>query len=205
MENTIMLNTVVARARDKGLNDADMVQAAYKGDLEAFNQLVILYQDRIFTLALRIVGDEDAAEDITQNTFLSAYRSLPHFRKGSFGAWLYRIAINACYDELRRRKSHPLLSLEYEDGAEEKSFQLSDFPEPMALPEKEVERRELEQVVQQALNRLGANQRAVVVLVDLLDFDYLEAAQILRVPIGTVKSRLVQARLQLRNLLSEHK
>jgi RNA polymerase sigma factor (sigma-70 family) len=201
MENAMMANYAAPRENLTGSNNTDLVLAAKKGDLEAFNQMVLLYQERIYALALRILGDEDSAEDITQNTFLTAYLNLPRFRNGSFRSWLYRIATNACYDELRRRKSHPILSLEYEDEAEEKLMPLYDFTRPSMLPEKEVEKHQLEQSIQQALNRLDADQRAVVVLVDLQDFDYQEAAHILEVPIGTVKSRLVRARLKLRRLL----
>jgi RNA polymerase sigma factor (sigma-70 family) len=184
------------------LNEADLVSAAQKGDLDAFNQLVLLYQDRIYSLALRILGDETSAEDITQETFLAAYRSLSGFRNGSFRSWLYRIATNACYDELRRRKAHPVQPLELEDETEER------FPPGYALsnsspsPEKEYERLEVERAIQRALNQLDADYRAVVVLVDLQDFGYQEAAQILRVPIGTVKSRLARARRQLRHLIA---
>lgn len=202
MENTMVTtNYVASRESLTGSNEADLVWAAQKGDLEAFNQIVLLYQDRIYALALRILGDEDSAEDITQNTFLTAYRSLPRFRNGSFSSWLYRIATNACYDEIRRRKRHPLLSLEYEDESEEGLLPFYDLSDANILPEKEFERHELEQTVQQALNRLDADQRAVVVLVDLQEFDYQEAAQILGVPLGTVKSRLARARLRLSHLL----
>jgi len=201
MENTLITEYATTWASLIGLNEAGLVLDAQKGDLEAFNQLVILYQDRIYNLALRIVGDEYLAEDITQNTFLAAYRNLPGFRNGSFRSWLYRIATNACYDELRRRKKHPVLSLEYEDRTEERLLPPYDFPGPMSLPGKEYERLELEQVIQQALNQLDADQRAVVVLVDLQGFDYMESAQVLGIPIGTVKSRLARARLRLRHLL----
>jgi len=184
------------------LNEADLVLAAQKGDLEAFNQLVLSYQDRIFNLAARILGDNDLAEDITQNTFLTAYLNLPRFRNGSFRSWLYRIATNLCYDVHRRHKRYPVLSLENEVLAEERISPLNDFSGSSIMPEMEVERRELEQVIQQALNRLDADQRTIVVLIDQQDFDYAEAAQILRIPIGTVKSRLARARLRLRQLLS---
>ncbi len=184
-------------------NEANLVLAALKGNLEAFNQLVLIYQDKIFNLALRILGDEDSAEDITQNTFLNAFRSLSRFRNDrSFRNWLYRIAINACYDELRKYKMHPILPLEYDDSDEEKCLSLYDLPGSSMLPEKEYEKHELEQAIKQALNRLDTDQRAVVVLVDLQDFDYQEAAQILGIPIGTLKSRLARARIRLRELLS---
>ncbi len=182
-------------------NKDDLVLAAQKGDLEAFNELVLSYQDKIFALALRILGDEDSAEDITQDTFLIAYRNLPHFRNGSFRSWLYRIATNACYDELRRRKRRPTLSLEYEDNEEERLLPLYEFPGSSNGVEKAYENHELEQAIQQAINQLDVDQRAVVTLVDLQDFEYQEAAQILGVPIGTVKSRLARARQQLSHLL----
>ena len=184
------------------LNEADLVLAAQKGDLEAFNQLVLSYQDRIFNLAARILGDNDLAEDITQNTFLTAYLNLPRFRNGSFRSWLYRIATNLCYDVHRRHKRYPVLSLENEVLAEERISPLHNFSGSSIMPEMEVERRELEQVIQQALNRLDADQRTIIVLIDQQDFDYAEAAQILRIPIGTVKSRLARARLRLRQLLN---
>ena len=204
MENTLVTEYTTTWASLIGLNEIGLVLAAQKGDLEAFNQLVILYQDRIYNLALRILGDEYLTEDITQNTFLIAYRSLPGFRNGSFRSWLYRITVNACYDELRRRKKHPVLSLEDEDRTEERLLPLYDFPTPISSPGEEYERLELEEVVQQALSWLDAGQRAVVVLVDLQGFDYIEAAQVLGIPIGTVKSRLARARLRLRHLLSSN-
>ena len=184
-----------------GMNEADLVLAAQEGDLEAFNQMVLLYQSRIFALALRILGDEDSAEDITQNTFLTAYLKLNRFRNGSFCSWLYRITTNACIDEIRRHKRYPIQSLEYEDDTEEKLLPSNDFNGFGILPEIEAEKHELEQVVQQALNLLDADQRVVVVLVDLQDCDYQEAAQILGIPLGTVKSRLSRARLRLHHLL----
>ena len=186
-----------------GYNETHLVISAQKGDLQAFNQLVLSYQDRIYNLAARILGDEDLAADITQNTFLTAYINMPRFRNGSFRSWLYRIATNLCYDVHRRNKRYPVMSLENEILAEERISPLDDFSGSSTLPEMEVERHELEQVIQQALNRLDADQRTIVVLIDQQDFDYAEVAQILRIPIGTVKSRLARARLRLRQLLSK--
>ena len=154
------------------------------------------------TLPARIIGDEDAAEDITQNTFLAAYLNLPRFRNGSFRGWLYRIATNLCYDVHRRNKRYPVLPIENKDLAEEQLFPLYDFPASNVLPETELEKHELEQVIRHALNQLDPDQRTVVVLVDLQDFDYREAAHILGIPIGTVKSRLARARFRLHQLLS---
>lgn len=195
---------MVAATRERIIDkkEADLVRVAQKGDTEAFNQLVLSYQDRIFSLAVRILGDEDAADDITQNTFLSAYLNLPRFRNGSFRSWLFRIATNLCYDVHRRRKRHPLLSIENKDLAEENILPLYDFSAPSLIPESAVEKLELERTVQHALNQLEEDQRTVVVMVDIQEFDYRETAQILGIPIGTVKSRLARARVRLTQLLS---
>lgn len=183
-------------------NETGLVRVAQKGDPEAFNQLVLSYQDGIYNLAARIIGDEDAAEDITQNTFLAAYLNLPRFRNGSFRGWLYRIATNLCYDIHRRNKRYPVLPIEDKDLAEEKLLPLYDFSGSNVLPETELERHEMEQVIRHALNQLDPDQRNVVVLVDLQECDYQEAAHILGIPIGTVKSRLARARVRLHQLLS---
>ena len=187
-----------------GSDETDLVVAAQKGDLEAFNQLVLAYQDRIFNMAVRILGDEESAEDITQNTFLAAYLNLSRFRNGSFRSWLYRIATNLCYDEHRHHKRYSTLSIENKDLAEERLLPLNDFSGSSEMPEVEVERREIEQVIQAALDQLDADQRTVVVLVDQQQLEYQETAQILKIPIGTVKSRLARARLRLKKLLSNN-
>jgi RNA polymerase sigma-70 factor (ECF subfamily) len=182
--------------------EAELVRAAQKGDLEAFNQIVSTYQDRIYSLSVRLLGDADLADDITQNTFLTAYLNLSRFRNGSFRGWLYRIATNACYDVHRQHKRHPVLSVDTEVFAEERLSPIDSFSSATGLPEVELERREAERTVQQVLDQLDGDQRAVVVLVDLQDFNYLETAQALGIPIGTVKSRLARARLRLHQLLS---
>jgi RNA polymerase sigma-70 factor (ECF subfamily) len=184
-----------------GLSEADLLLAAQKGNLQAFNRVVLFYQDEIFALAMWILGDEDSAEEITQDTFLAAYRNLSRSRNGPFRLWLCRSVIKACYAELRRRKSHSRQPLESISGAAEPPLPGDDFSNSDALPGKAYEGREFELQVQQALDRLDADQRVALVLVDLQDFSYQEAAQILGLPVGTVKSRLARARLQLRYLL----
>jgi RNA polymerase sigma-70 factor (ECF subfamily) len=197
-KNTMLLGTLTSP------DEKDLVRAAQKGDLDVFNQLVLLYQERIFSLAYRILGNEDLAEDITQNTFLKAYLNLSHFHNGSFRSWLYQVAVNACIDELRKYKKHPELPLGYDESEDERLLPPYELTDSRMQPEKEHDRRELERAVQRALDRLDPDQRAVVVLVDLQDFDYQEAARVLRVPLGTVKSRLARARMRLHPLLKEY-
>jgi len=202
VENMAATSFTAVQDGSTNQKETELILAARKGDVDAFNQLVLGYQDRIYNLAARILGDTDAAEDITQNTFLTAYLNLPRFRNGSFRSWLYRIATNACYDVYRQHKRHPVMSMENQDLAEEKFLPLDNFSSAATLPEVEFDRHELEGAVRAALSHLDMDQRSVVILVDLQDFDYMEAAQILGVPIGTVKSRLARARVRLHQLLS---
>ena len=183
------------------MDEAALIGSARQGDLNAFNRLVLAYQDQVYNHAFRIMGDDAAAEDAAQDAFTSAFRNLTGYRGGSFRAWLLRIVTNACYDELRRRKRRPTTPLEPvdEDGEEvESPHWLVDASQ---LPEDEFEREELGRAIQHCLNSLPAEFRAAVVSVDLQGLDYAEVAQILRVPLGTVKSRLARARLRLRDCL----
>lgn len=183
------------------MDETALINLAQRGDLDAFNRLVLAYQDQVYNHALRVMGESAAAEDATQEAFISAYRNLGGYRGGSFRAWLLRIVTNACYDELRRRKRRPSTPLEPldEDGEEVESPRwMVDLKD---LPEDEIERQELARAIQHCLNSLPADFRAAVVSVDLQGLDYAEVSQMLRVPLGTVKSRLARARLRLRDCL----
>jgi RNA polymerase sigma-70 factor (ECF subfamily) len=183
------------------MDEAYLIDAARRGDLNAFNRLVLAYQDLVFNQAYRMMGETDAAEDATQDAFISAYRNLGSYRGGSFKAWLLRIVTNACYDELRRRKRRPTTPLEpldEDDEAMESPRWLADTSEQ---PDAAAERAELSRALQGCLNRLPQEFRTVVVLVDLQGMDYTEAAEVVGTPLGTVKSRLARARLRLRDCL----
>jgi RNA polymerase sigma-70 factor, ECF subfamily len=184
------------------MDETELVLAAQRGDLNAFNQLVLTYQEVAFNVAYRILSDDDASDDATQNAFLSAYRNISSYRGGSFRAWLLRIVTNACYDELRRRKRRPTTPLEPmdNDGEEEiesPSWLADDGPGP----EEFYERRELDNAVQNCLQGLPDEFRAVVIMIDIQGFDYEEVSQAIDKPLGTIKSRLARARLRMRNCL----
>jgi RNA polymerase sigma-70 factor (ECF subfamily) len=183
------------------MDEPSLIHEAQHGDLEAFNRLVLAYQEALYNTALRILNDEDLAADATQEAFLSAFRSLNSFRGGSFKAWLMRTVTNACYDELRRKQRRPTTPLEPEgeDGDElETPRWLAD---PGNSPEQELEQAEIEHAIQHCLQALPTDFRAVVVLADIQGLDYGEVAVSLRTPLGTVKSRLARARLRLRECL----
>jgi RNA polymerase sigma factor (sigma-70 family) len=186
------------------MNEQTLIHAAQRGDLEAFNQLVLLYQDYLFRIALSILRDEDAAADATQQAFLSAFRNLSTFRGGYLRGWLSRIVANACYDELRRisrSKNLPLQVYNLDDEEMEPALHLAD---PAPSPEARAETNELLDAIQACLETLPRHYRLVAQLVDIEGLSYEEAATALDVPTGTVKSRLARARNSLRTELQRH-
>lgn len=180
-----------------------LIQSARLGNLEAFNQLVLIYQDRMYNQAFRMLGEAASASDAVQDAFINAYLKLHTFRGGSFKVWLLRIVTNICYDELRRRKRRQFLPLEPENSIGEEIESPYWLIDPGATPEMITEHGELRKTLQECLDRLSVNSRAVLVLVDIQGLNYAEAAEVLGISIGTVKSRLSRARERLRASLSE--
>jgi len=183
------------------INEAELIQAARQGDLDSFNSLVLSYQEMIFNQAYRMMGEYDIAEDATQNAFISAYRHINNYRGGSFKAWLLRIVTNLCIDELRRRKRHPTIPLEPLDNDGEEIESPRWLTDPKNSPEETIEREELAKALKHCINNLTPEFRAIVILVDIQGLDYNEAAEVVKRPLGTVKSRLARARFQLRNCM----
>lgn len=183
------------------MDEAALIDAAQQGDLDSFNRLVLVYQNLLYSQAYRMMGESDAAEDATQDAFITAYRKLHTFRGGSFKAWLLRIVTNLCYDELRRRKRRPTTPLEPLDQDDEEIESPGWLADPGESPEDAAERAELARAIQECLDQLKPDFRAAVVLVDIQGMDYSEAAQALGKPLGTVKSRLARARIRMKNCL----
>ena len=183
------------------MDEIALINDARQGDLDAFNRLVLAYQDRVYSQAYRVLSDPQGADDATQEAFISAYKNLRSFRGGSFRAWLLRIVTNACYDELRRRKRKPTTSLEPLDDSGNEIESPHWIADPGELPEENVIRAELGKAIQNCLEKLPVDFRVVVVLVDVQGMDYLEAADVIGKPLGTVKSRLARARSRMRDCL----
>lgn len=186
------------------MNEQTLIRAAQRGDLEAFNQLVLLYQDFLFRVAMNILGDEDAAADAVQQALISAFRSLRSFRGGSLRSWLSRITVNACYDELRRSKRNNHIALQTYDQDGEEMEPASWLADPGLSPEEQAERSDMADAIQTSLEALPEHYRLVAQLVDVEGLSYEEAADVLDVPTGTVKSRLARARDALRNSLQRY-
>ena len=183
------------------MDETTIIHQAQQGDLEAFNSLVLVYQDIVFNTALRILNDEDLAADASQEAFLSAFRALNSYRGGSFRASLLRTVTNACYDELRRKKRRPTTPLEPETDEGEEIENPRWLADPDASPEQRLDQVELEHAIQHCLDNLPSDFRAVVVLADIQGLDYREVAIAVKSPVGTIRSRLARARLRLRECL----
>jgi RNA polymerase sigma-70 factor (ECF subfamily) len=184
-------------------DEQSLIAAAQRGNRDAFNELVLSYQDQVYNLAYRIMGDPASASDAAQEAFISAYQHIDGFRgkyASSFKSWLMRIVSNACYDELRRRKRRPATSIEdFEMDEEANPALVSEFEGP----EEHAERQEMARVIQTGIRSLPADQRVTLVLSDVQGFSYQEVAEMTDVPLGTVKSRLARARGKLRDYLRD--
>ena len=180
------------------MDEEALIQKAKNGDVTSYNRLVLHYQQTVYNVAYRIMGEPQSAEDATQEAFISAYKALNRFRGGSFKSWLMRITTNACYDELRRRKRRPQSSL---DELTEDNESFAFLRSPGEGPEAQQLSLELMEAIEHCLQTLPDDQRITAVLGDVEGYDYKEIAEITRVSLGTVKSRLSRARSKLRDCL----
>jgi len=182
-------------------DDKSLVSLSKDGDLAAFNSLVDRYERDIYNLCYRILGDRQAAEDAAQESFLSAYRSLARFAGGNVRSWLLRIAANQSKDELRRRKRKDrAASLDQMFDTIGAPVEVSDQTQSSEQAFEDKERAELLQLL---LLELPEDQRKALILVDLMDHRYEEAAEVLQLSVGTVKSRIHRGRAKLRSILSK--
>jgi RNA polymerase sigma-70 factor (ECF subfamily) len=178
--------------------DLILLERARAGDLDAFNDLVVCYQDQLFGLIVRMVPDRDQASDCVQEAFFSAYRNMAGFRGGVVRSWLNRIAINAAMDIQRARKRRPSQPYpELEDESWQPPAGEDADPVTTALT------TERHRAINDALATITDDQRAAIVLFDVEGFDYAEIAEMTGVSLGTVKSRIHRGRLALRDRLAD--
>ncbi len=182
--------------------DREIVKRVLGGDKNAFSILVDRYQDRIYSVVLNYAGNPDDAVDIMQETFLKAYNKLASFNQSSaFYTWLYRIAINTAIDALRKRKSRPADSLDDDKysqiGFEPVSHDISTDPEVSAVRSEQV------RMLRNGLSYLSEKLKGVIILHDVEGLSQEEVAEILHIPVGTVKSRVSRGRQELKKVLKE--
>lgn len=179
------------------MEEQDLISRSREGNVQAFNDLVERYERLVYNVVLRMMGDSAAAEDVTQDTFVSAYKAIGKFRGGSFKAWLLRIATNNCHDRFRSAQRSRATSLD--------ALMLQSEPPSLAddseSPEDYALRRELGQALNEGLRSLPPDQRLIVVLCAIQELSYEEASEAAGCSLGTVKSRLNRGRTRLRGFM----
>ena len=183
------------------MDDKTIIEQVLAGDNDAFGELVERYQGKIYNLCLRMCGDPDDAFDLSQDTFVRAWKALSGFQfESAFSTWLFRLCSNICLDFLRAKKRRAAVSLTRSD--EDGETQL-DLPDPAKGPEELLLAAEDRQTLVKALNSLPADQRQIITLRAINGLSYAEIGQVMQLQEGTVKSRLSRARTSLRNKLSQ--
>ena len=180
--------------------DEELVARSRSGDMDSFNQLILRWERPIYALAYRVIGQEEDARDVAQETFLRAFRALPGFKgQAKFSSWIYRIALNLCRDWIRRKRRTPVSQmpedLDLADLAAERG--------PSESVEDLVARRELSAVVEEAMTLLPEEQRTAVILKEYHGMTFQEIADLQGVPLSTVKTRLYQGLSVLRKHLKD--
>jgi RNA polymerase sigma-70 factor (ECF subfamily) len=182
------------------IDETGLIQRSREGDLGAFNELVVAYQDQVYGLCLRMLGSRQPAEDVTQEAFISAFRNVSRMRGPSVKSWLLRIASNACIDELRRRQRQRQVSIDRPRDSEGDEPAL-DPPDRGPGPETLAVREELRAALELELLELPPDQRLAVILCDLEGLAYDEVAATMGTSVGTVKSRISRGRARLREAI----
>jgi len=184
-------------------SDLELVDRVQNGDTDAFELLVRRYQHRVYNHVSRMIGAGEDAADLTQDVFVKVYRSLNRFRgQASFQTWLYRVTANLCVDRHRRGQRAPQVTRSLEAPLETDSGEVeTEVPDWEENPERQMMTRELQQQVKVAILQLSEKLRPVIVMHDLEGHSYEEIAAALQIPLGTVKSRLFNARAALKELL----
>jgi RNA polymerase sigma-70 factor (ECF subfamily) len=181
-----------------------LINSAQQGDMDAFNELALHYQDLLYRIALRVTRNECVAQDALQEAMIHAFRHIKSFRGGNFKSWLARVTVNAGYDELRRGKRHNGIPLELYTNEGDEIESPDWMRDPTAGPQDRAEASELKRAIHSCIKILNPDYRLMVILVDMEGMSYEEAAYVAHVPVGTVKSRLARARMQLRDTLQTY-
>jgi RNA polymerase sigma-70 factor, ECF subfamily len=190
-DKVLQKSAVTARTQ---LTDEELIARFQEGDVYAYELLVRRYKEPLLNFVYRFIGDVNEAEDIVQDTFYRVYRNKHYYKEvAKFSTWIYTIASNLAKTELRRRKRKKFFSLSRESPAEKEV----ELPDPDRDPEAETHSVLTEKIIQRAIGKLPQKFRQVIVLRDIQGFSYEEISSIIKVPLGTVKSRVNRARLRL--------
>lgn len=177
---------------------AELVALAKQGDMDAFEALILQHEKIVYNIAFRMMDGGEDVKDMAQEVFLKVYRNLDRFDgKSTFSTWIYRIAVNTCIDEIRKRKGKQTYSLDAELEDEDGNYK-KQFADEGGRPEEEMLQKELRAEVLAALETLSPEHKAAVILRDIRGYSYEEIAEMMQMPLGTVKSRISRGRAQLK-------
>ena len=186
-------------------NEKYLLELAKKGDIDAFEKLIEKYEKKVFNIALKLLGDYDDASETAQEVFLKIFRSLAGFKEqSSFSTWIYRITTNVCFDVLRKRKNNNVVYIDEIIENEDEGMK-RQIPQKGDSVEDIVEKKEIKEILNEAIQNLSEEHRTVLVLRDIQGFSYEDISEILNCPEGTVKSRLNRARKALKEILKDKK
>jgi RNA polymerase sigma-70 factor (ECF subfamily) len=183
------------------IDEQSLVKRAKNGDLEAYEEIIKLYDKKVFSLIFNMIRNQDDVEDIAQEVFIKIYRNLKNFKEeSSLYTWIYRITVNICIDEMKKRKQVVYLDekIQVQDG--EIEIQIPDTGKPL---DEIAEDKEIKDRLINCINKLPENARIMIALRDIKEFSYQEIAEILNLNIGTVKSKINRARNMLKALLGQ--
>jgi RNA polymerase sigma-70 factor (ECF subfamily) len=194
----IYLNKKKKQKELSSLTDEDLIFLFQEGEMLAFEEIVKRYKDSLMNFIFRFLGDVSESEDIVQETFMRVFRNKRAYKKiAKFSTWIYTIAGNLAKTELRKRKKRNLYSVS-DIGYDDKDFEISD---ETAGPESRTNTKMYEDIIQQEIQQLSPKFREVIILRDIQELSYEEISKIIKVPLGTVKSRVNRARLRLQEKL----
>ena len=180
------------------MDDRELVGRARRGDREAFSQLIMQYQVPLYNMALRMVGGREDAADIAQAAFLRAWEKIGGLRDAGFKAWLFQIAANLCYDHFRRGRRYGVMP------EDEQSGKVVGLGIATPDPQERAEANERNRLVRQSIAALDHDMRMAIILRDVNGMSYDEISTVLRIPLGTVKSRIARARTTVQEQLQQH-
>ena len=183
------------------IDEKELIKAAKDGSIKAFEEIISLYEKKVFSTIYFMVKDENEVEDIAQEVFIKIYKNLKNFKeKSSLYTWIYRITINVCFDEIKKRKNVIYLDekIETEDGEIDRALK-----DKSKSPSEIVEENDLKNRLEKCIKKLPEDQRIMIVLRDIKGFTYMEIAEMLKLNLGTVKSKISRARTALKEILDE--
>jgi RNA polymerase sigma-70 factor (ECF subfamily) len=187
-------------------SDGELVARCKNGDMSAFDLIVHKHKVPLINFAYRFIGDRDTAEDLVQETFVRVYKNISRYRKdtASLRTWMYRIAANLCKNELRNRSTRSKMLVNSAMVAQDSSVLTEEMMDGSRGPDRQLEEKELQKVLAQAISRLPERLRISIILRDIEGMTYEEISRVINRPIGTVKSRINRARLMLKDKMSAY-